>query len=237
LISRPRILISVMNVDEAQIALNMGVDFIDLKNPDQGALGALPHETIQAIVNHVGGRTPLSATIGDLPMIPERIIKAVQALSGSGVDIVKIGFFGQKGHLEVVNAFKHGSMDGVRRYAVFFAEYFPSMSLISEIKKAGFEGVMLDTAVKNGRRLTQICTLDQLKMFMDVAQVNGLTAGLAGAINLSDIETLFQARPDFLGFRSAVSHEAHRSAPLDSQKIEQLLAHIAHHQSLVEQDA
>jgi len=41
-----QLLISVTNVEEAQIALNSGADFIDLKDPNGGALGALPLDIV-----------------------------------------------------------------------------------------------------------------------------------------------------------------------------------------------
>jgi len=36
------LLISVTNVDEAFMAMELGADIIDLKDPSMGALGALP---------------------------------------------------------------------------------------------------------------------------------------------------------------------------------------------------
>jgi uncharacterized protein (UPF0264 family) len=82
----PQLLISVRSVDEAQVALQSGTDIIDLKDPDQGALGALPLALITEIVTYVNvksesERKVISATIGDLPMEPELILEHVLALS------------------------------------------------------------------------------------------------------------------------------------------------------------
>ena len=51
--NRTQLLISVTTIEEAKIALESGADIIDLKEPGLGALGALPIETIQAIVTYV----------------------------------------------------------------------------------------------------------------------------------------------------------------------------------------
>ncbi len=86
-------LASVSTLAEAQLALKAKVDILDLKQPDQGALGALDVETVRAIVQLVGGRIPVSATVGDLVMQPEIVTMAVQAMADTGIDYIKIGFF------------------------------------------------------------------------------------------------------------------------------------------------
>ena len=50
-VSAPKFLASVTCLNEAQLVLDANVDIIDLKNPAEGALGALPLETIQ--VNNI----------------------------------------------------------------------------------------------------------------------------------------------------------------------------------------
>ena len=61
-------LASVRDAEEAELALGAGADIVDLKDPGQGALGALAPDTIAACVRHVAGRAPVSATIGDRPL-------------------------------------------------------------------------------------------------------------------------------------------------------------------------
>ena len=59
-------LASVRTLDEALFALEAGADFIDLKEPSHGALGALDHAAVRVCVQAIGGRRPVSATIGDI---------------------------------------------------------------------------------------------------------------------------------------------------------------------------
>ena len=61
-------LASVRDAEEAELALRAGADIVDLKDPEQGALGALTPDTIAACVKQVAGRAPVSATIGDRPL-------------------------------------------------------------------------------------------------------------------------------------------------------------------------
>src|SRR3569833_821568 len=60
-------LASVTDADEARQVLAAGADIVDAKNPHAGALGALPLDTVRAIVNAVGGQAPGSATVGENP--------------------------------------------------------------------------------------------------------------------------------------------------------------------------
>ena len=51
----PKLLASVANLDEATLALDLGADILDLKNPAEGALGAWPVERLRAAVARFGG--------------------------------------------------------------------------------------------------------------------------------------------------------------------------------------
>ena len=87
-----RLLVSVRSEAEALLAAEGGVDFIDLKEPRDGALGGLPVTTIRSIVAALRQHAidlPLSATIGDVPMDQiGRISAAAQAVAACGVDSV-----------------------------------------------------------------------------------------------------------------------------------------------------
>ena len=86
-------LASVNSLIEARLVLQVGVDIIDLKQPDQGALGALALVDVKEIVAEVNSRCPVSATIGDLPLQAQAVYNATKAMAETGVDYVKIGFF------------------------------------------------------------------------------------------------------------------------------------------------
>jgi uncharacterized protein (UPF0264 family) len=85
------VLASVRSADEAEAALAAGADIIDLKEPRSGALGALPAEVIRTAIARIGGCRPLSATVGDLPMEPRLLARAVGNVGALGVDFVKVG--------------------------------------------------------------------------------------------------------------------------------------------------
>jgi uncharacterized protein (UPF0264 family) len=86
-------LASVQSLNEAQALTACLPDILDLKNPGSGALGALPHATVSAVVKWLAGRCLSSATVGDLPMQTETIADALKAMAETGVDYVKVGLF------------------------------------------------------------------------------------------------------------------------------------------------
>ncbi|MBU3736167.1 MAG: hypothetical protein FGM62_04240 [Methylobacterium sp.] len=209
-----RLLASVNSVYEALLAAENGVDFIDLKNPAEGALGALPPTLITAIVQALDGRGTLSATIGDLPMQPDLLCRQVKAISDTGVDIIKIGFFGRENHRLCMESLAVHARHK-RLIAVFLADQGFDPGALRALREAGFYGAMLDTADKSGGRLTQWTTIQRLQEFIASAHRSGLICGLAGSLSLEDVPLLKGIGADFLGFRRALCVGRDRTAGLD----------------------
>ena len=85
--------------------------------------------------------------------------------------------------------------------------------------EAGFLGIMMDTADKNGARLTATTSLGALQEFVDMARAADLVSGLAGALTLGDIPSLRALQPDYLGFRSALCAEGVRDAAINPERL------------------
>jgi uncharacterized protein (UPF0264 family) len=214
-----KILISVTSIAEAQLALDCGADIIDLKDPSAGALGALPLSLIQAIASHINGRKLVSATIGDLPMDTEMIVKRVTLLAETNVDYIKIGFFEAADFNECLAALKLVTQNGIKLIAVLFAEYYYPESLLDAIKKAGFIGIMLDTAKKNGQTFFDYYSVKQSKEFANKILALDLTFGLAGSLKLENLIMAQQFNPSYIGFRGGVCDENKRQLALSAEKI------------------
>lgn len=220
----PQLLISVTSVEEAKIALKNGADFIDLKDPGQGALGALPVETVQEIADFVhaqiqqGGRQ-VSATIGDLPMQPNLILERVLALAKTNVDIIKIGFFETADYQVCLDALKLHARKGIKLIAVLFAEFHYPEYLVGAIREAGFYGLMVDTARKDGRTFLNYCSEVGMKAFSEKVQKHGLIFGLAGSLNIQHVDIVKRINPTYIGFRGGVSVNNRREQYLDASKI------------------
>jgi len=217
------LLISVTSLHEAELALDVGVDILDMKNPAEGALGRLPLIEIAAIVAATGNRCVTSATVGDLPMQPDLLTNAVQEVMATGVDIVKVGFFGSGQQLDVCarEIGRLATAEG-KLVAVLMADQQPAFSLVPVLKAAGFHGVMLDTANKQNGSLLDCLTVRDLQNFCDAAQAQGLVTGLAGSLRETQIATLLDLRPNYLGFRGAACLDLNREAHLDADRLKSI---------------
>ncbi|SHN25657.1 (5-formylfuran-3-yl)methyl phosphate synthase [Rhizobacter sp. OV335] len=214
-----RLLVSVRSPVEALLAAEGGADFIDLKEPREGALGGLPMATIRAIVQVLRGRgiaLPISATIGDVGMHQAGLIAArVENVGACGVDYVKVGIERSTHAAEVLD------MLGGSRHAVvpvFIADAGLDVELIAQACRLGFPAVMADTADKRAGSLFACVAMPELQRFVATVRQAGKLVGLAGALRLPDLPTLRQLAPDFAGFRSAVC-DGDRASALDVQKV------------------
>jgi uncharacterized protein (UPF0264 family) len=217
-----KMLASVTSKPEAMLALAADVDIIDLKNPAQGALGALPLSVIDEVVRAVAGSRQTSATIGDLPMRPEVLTNAIIKTAETGVDFIKIGFFGDGNSESCLNAIEPLIANGLRLVAVLFADRDPDLSLLPKLRSCGFYGVMLDTCIKDGRNLLDHMTFAELQLFVWLAKTNSLYCGLAGSVQITQVPKLLQLQTDYLGFRGALCINSDRKSALNESKVNEL---------------
>lgn len=209
-----RMLASVTNESEAKLAISGGADIIDLKDPAQGALGALPVAQVAAIVAGRIGAQQYSAVIGDLAMHPAHIVGVAQAMAATGVDFVKIGLFPDAATPDCLMALAPLAAT-TALVGVVFADLQPDFALVADMAAAGFRGAMLDTAKKGQGRLLDHQSLPDLARFTALCQHHGLLSGLAGSLEAPDVPRLLAVRPDYLGFRGALCHHHNRQAELD----------------------
>ena len=222
-----QLLISVKDVAEANIAMENGADIIDLKDPDSGALGALPISAIEAIINFVAGRKQTSATIGDFPMHPELIKNGIVRLQKFPLNFIKIGFFEADDYQSCLNEVKklvtmhlQSTHQKLPQFiAVLFAENNYPEDLLIRIKQAGFSGVMLDTLNKNGKTYLDHYSESELEILRHAALSNNLAFGMAGSLQFKHIDSSLKLKPEFLGFRGGVCEDNLRQQPLSAKKI------------------
>ena len=209
-------LASVASATEADLALAWCADIVDLKDPAQGAVGALPPGVVADIVLARRGARAFSAVTGDLPMQPERIVAAAEAMAATGVDYVKIGLFPDTKTPACIRALAPLATRTVL-IGVMFADLQPDLSLLGEMAQAGFRGAMLDTARKGEGRLLTHMDLPALAQFTDQCRAHGLLSGLAGSLEAPDVPRLLLADADYLGFRGALCDRHDRKAGLDRE--------------------
>lgn len=219
-----KLLVSVRSVEEALLAAVGGADFIDLKEPGQGALGGLPTETIRAIVSALrlqGSGLAISATIGDVPMHDmARIAARVEAVGACGVDYVKVGIERRPQARAVLDAL---AVSGWPVVPVFIADEGLDAADVEHACVLGFAGVMADTQDKKAGSLFDAMTMDALHRFVAGVRASGSMVGLAGALRAMHEPLLRALGPDFAGFRTAVC-AGDRASALDPGRLRALVA-------------
>nr|WP_196242350.1 (5-formylfuran-3-yl)methyl phosphate synthase [Azospirillum oleiclasticum] len=214
-----RLLASVADLAELALAAGGGADILDLKDPAAGALGAWPSASIVeavALVRTWPQRPPLSATVGDLPMEPARVVGHVMETAALGVDYVKIGLYPDGDPAGCLDALAPVAQGGASLVAVFFADLWEEFTLLPAVTRAGFAGAMLDTAGKGSGSLLRHKDASALRRFVEEARAPGLLTGFAGSLTLADIPALLPLRPDYLGFRGALCAGGDRGGVLDT---------------------
>ena len=218
-------LVSVTGPEEAALALAGEADIIDLKDPSQGALGAVDPGIVRDTVAAVAGARPMSAVSGNTGTDPAAVRAAVEMMAQTGVDYVKQGIFPGGDPARCIDALRPLAAR-TRLIAVLFADCGPDLALLPALAAAGFAGAMLDTADKSAGRLLDHMDLTELHRFVAQCAALGLKSGLAGSLEAPDVPRLLLLRPGLLGFRRALCGEDDRAGRIDSEAINEIRALI-----------
>jgi uncharacterized protein (UPF0264 family) len=234
-----RLLVSVVDADEARAAAAASADIVDVKNPGEGSLGAPSPAVIEGVRAAVPGHLPVSAAIGDMPNLPGTAALAALGAARSGAAFVKVGLWGVSTEPEAVALLRavRDGVAGVPGTVVVAAAYADARriahaplapELLPHVARAAGIGVcLLDTAVKDGRGLLEWLSADELTSLVAAAHATGLQVGLAGALRAEDLPVVRAAGADIAGVRSAACSNGQRSGPLDAARVRALRAACA----------
>lgn len=207
-----KLLVSPMNLEEAEAAAEGGADIIDIKNPKEGSLGASFPWMITEIKDALPQRLEISATLGDLDNKPGFASLAAYGLSLLDVEYIKAGFL----------VHERKEAEGLARSIVKAAEPSESKVVLAgygdfrrigsinpaelpEIARtSGAHGVMIDTYTKNGISLFDHMSLEELETFVEEGKAQGLLVAIAGSITAGQIPKLKTLKPHIVGIRGAV---------------------------------
>jgi uncharacterized protein (UPF0264 family) len=229
-----KLLVSVVDATEARLAVAGGVDVVDVKNPAEGSLGAPAPGVLAGVRDVLPPGLPLSAAIGDLPSLPGTAALAALGAAGCGAAYVKLGLWGPSSTAEAVAVLRAAreAVDGAAAVvAVAYADAarvpsrpLPPSRLVAAASAAGVHGCLVDTAVKDGRRLLSWLEPDALARLVAEAHAAGLEIALAGELRAEDLPAVRATGADIAGVSSAACRDGRRTAPLDPERIARLRA-------------
>jgi uncharacterized protein (UPF0264 family) len=225
-----RLLVSVRDAPEALAAAAAGADLVDLKEPLNGALGALPPERIAQIVAVLRARHPgvrISATIGDLAAdLGDRIVARVRRVAACGVDDIKVGVWPAAPVLGIALL---DALAACRESVVpvLVADHGIAPEWVQHaLALQAFPALMVDTAEKGRGSVLQRLPGSMLAGFVSAVRSRGCLAGVAGSLRLEDGPALRELAPDFAGFRGAVTR-GDRTGALDPARVRLLRRQLA----------
>jgi (5-formylfuran-3-yl)methyl phosphate synthase len=223
-----RLLVSVRSAEEAQLALDEGVDLIDIKEPSQGSLGAADAKTIRAVVDRVARRAPLSAALGEL-RDPARLPTAL----ARELRYLKLGLAGSRRVADWQGRWQR-EIDrwppGVIAVAVAYADS-PSAgapdraSILRSARAVGCGAILLDTFNKGSGSLVDHLSSAELGRFIAKAHERGLMCVVAGSLRLADLATVARLGPDYVAVRGAVCR-TDRTGRLDAARLRRAVAQV-----------
>ncbi|HIQ38963.1 MAG TPA: (5-formylfuran-3-yl)methyl phosphate synthase [Methanothermococcus okinawensis] len=230
-----RILISPKDIEEAKEAIEGGADIIDVKNPLEGSLGA----NFPWVIKEIRDITPkdrlVSATVGDVPYKPGTVALAAVGAAISGADYIKVGLYGTRSYREavdvmnkVVKAVKEIDENKIVVAAGYADAYrvgaVDPLVIPKVARDSGCDVAMLDTAVKDGKRLFDHLNKELLSEFVEEVHNYGLKCALAGSIRKEDIPVLKEIGCDIVGIRGAACTKGDRNnGKIKKELVEELV--------------
>lgn len=218
------LLVSVRSVEEAAAALQGGADWIDVKEPANGALGCAKEEVISMIANHVAAQRPVSAALGELCELDLNVAKRIASIEG--LQLVKVGLAGavllsnwKETWQAVCNELARSATVCCVVYADWEKANSPSPQEVLQAMPDSCEVVLIDTFDKSGPGLGELFSPDAVAEFVKQVKQLSRSVVLAGRVGIELLPALLEVKPDLIGVRGAVC-EGSRESAVDVSLIE-----------------
>ena len=207
-----KLLVSVVDNEEALEAVEGGADIVDVKNPGEGSLGANFPWIIKEIRRSVSQHVEVSATIGDMPNLPGTAALAALGAAEAGADYVKVGLLGprtcgeatflMKCLCKAVKDFNPETGVIAAAYADFRDIGSISLSDLPKVASAsGADGVLVDIENKRDRKLFDYIEEKEINYLVERSHDLGLSVALAGLLGIEDVVRCFNLGVDIFGVR------------------------------------
>ncbi len=224
-----QLLISVTDASEARAALEGGANIIDVKNPEEGALGAAPVAALREVCALLPPSRPSSASLGESTSQPGTLALAAYGAATLGAHYVKVGLRTANADeavalLRAAQSGAHLANPACTLVAVGYADAacigaLPWMLLPEIARAVQIGGCMIDTALKDGHGLFDYCDEPALKRWLDACRRAGLLCALAGSLSTADLPAMRRLQPDVVGFRGAACRGNRVSGRVDAELV------------------
>lgn len=223
-----KLLVSVRNRVEALAAVRGGADWIDVKDPDGGSLGAASSSQIAEVVAAVEGQLPVSAALGELADL--RQLGGWNLPDLAGVSLVKIGLWGcddQRDWPSRVVDLAQSLPTGVSLVAVHYADRVlagsPALEQLLDVaSEFGSPALLIDTYDKLQGCLFDYYSPHELRAAFSMARGYSMQCVAAGSLRLEQLSSLVVCQPDVVAVRGAACGDNDRRATISDKRVQQL---------------
>jgi uncharacterized protein (UPF0264 family) len=204
-----QLLVSVRSVAEAEAALRGGADWIDLKEPTNGPLGAVDAEVARKIVARLSERANVSAAAGELLDWPTS--SARELLQVEGISQLKLGLSAcrdRKWRGAWLTAQREIAAAGKELVAVIYADDFAAHSpapadVAALAVDAHCRWLLIDTFDKRSGTLLECLAAAELCAMFQRVRRHGVATAAAGRLTSAAIANLPLEAVDVVAVRSA----------------------------------
>lgn len=205
------LLVSVRSVAEAETFIDLGVQIVDIKEPNNGGLGAAEPSVWRSVAAKLPDETLGSVAMGELSERQAALL-TTERDSLTGIDFAKVG---------LANASEHWAADWmtwrrslpahVQPVAVVYADWkcakAPKPAEVFAATADEAPVLLIDTFDKSRGRLT--VASDELKELAENCRTTGRQLAIAGRLSYPLIaDALERVRPDIVAVRSLVCRDA-----------------------------
>jgi len=242
----PQLLVSVRCSEEALLAVRGGADIVDVKEPSAGPLGMAPLATLRRILKtfeNIPQPPPLSFALGEL----SEWFRSCPQPATTAADI-RMDFASLLRERPTVRFLKCGLAgcrnvpDWEQRWAELRQLAPPSIAwvavayadaeraaapeparVLAAAIAAEARVLLIDTFVKDGKRLPDWLSPMQLQTFASECHRHQLLLALAGQISPADFAVLREVGADVIAVRGAACDSADRLQAVSEQRVRALV--------------
>lgn len=184
----PKLLVSIQDADEAQLALEAGVDWIDLKNPHAGPLGAPDPETARQTRNTLGEHAECSVALGELATFDASTTG--ELLHAFPVAKIGLAQCRNSNWAEELRALKFSAESAnCQLVPVVYADWQRAMAPPPEaVLEFAIDNeckfLLIDTFLKDSKRLLDLFTESKLRAFAEHLHTHQVKCVVAGQLSL-----------------------------------------------------
>jgi hypothetical protein len=218
-----QLLVSIREAKEVQRVIRGGASILDIKEPSNGALGRALDSVIAEILECNSNELAVSIALGELTDC-----QLSGPVSWRNVEFYKVGLSqskGMEGLGEKTESIRKAIGISKEQFiVVVYADSERAQCVAAEDVTAmalefGWKGILIDTWCKDGTSLFDWISFQRLRDLKQIAEVGGLSVGLAGSIKYSDISKVFKTGAEILGIRGLACLDGKRQNSIATERV------------------